>query len=156
MALKNGRLKYPTLDINRVRAAILPVRRSASFWVLGLCMACIAAIFSRFGYMPLWPIIYPRNFSEVAPKTHLSGFRRSLYLVKFSKFSRSYERGVLHVLLIHKYLVISPEGVQNVHQLVACTGVYQLVDFGKRITVHGISLIYAGKVRGHPPCSVWL
>ena len=62
------------LDMNRLRAAILPVRRCTSFIPDGDGMSSTAFILSGFASIPQWLTIKPRNFSADTPKAHLTGF----------------------------------------------------------------------------------
>ena len=62
------------LDTNRLKAAILHVRRCTSFIPDGDGMSSTAFILSGFASIPLWLTMKPRNFPADTPKAHLAGF----------------------------------------------------------------------------------
>ena len=63
-----------SLDTNRLKATILPIRRWTSFIPDGGGMSSIAFILFGFASIPRWLTMKPRNFSADTPKAHLAGF----------------------------------------------------------------------------------
>ena len=73
--LRNRRKKSlhlsANLDINRFKAAIIPVSFCTSFGFRGGYKLLIALIWYGFASIPLWVTMYRRNFPDLTPKEHL-------------------------------------------------------------------------------------
>ena len=68
------------LDINRFKAAIIPVSFCTSLGFRGGCKLLMALIWSGFTLIPLWLTMYPKKFPEPTPKEHLDAFKTQLVL----------------------------------------------------------------------------
>ena len=87
---KKGLHLSADLDMNRFKAAIIPISLCTSLGFQGGCKLLIALIWSGFTSIPLWVTMYPKNFPKPTPKEHLDAFRRSLCSLRISKmFVRS-------------------------------------------------------------------
>ena len=82
---KKGLHLFVDLDMNRFKAAIIPVSFYTSLRFRGGCKLLITLIWSGFTSIPLWVTMYPKNFPEPTPKEHLDAFRRSLCSLRNSK-----------------------------------------------------------------------
>ena len=82
---KKGLHLSADLDMNRFKAAIIPVSFCTSLGFRGGCKLLIALIWSGFISIPLWVTIYPKNFLEPTPKEHLDAFKRNLCSLRILK-----------------------------------------------------------------------
>ena len=82
---KKGLHLSADLDMNRFKAAIIPVSFCTSLGFRGGCRLLMALIWSRFTSIPLWVTMYSKNFPEPIPKEHLDTFRRNLCSLKTLK-----------------------------------------------------------------------
>jgi len=72
--LKKGKHLSFDQEMNRFKAAILPVNCCSCFVVRGACISSTAQIFSGFASIPLLETMNPRNFPDETPKAHFAGF----------------------------------------------------------------------------------
>ena len=98
-SLKKGSPCSPSLEINRLRAAMQPVSFCTSLMLAGACMFVMADIFSGLASMPRWLMMNPSSLPEGTPKTHLvwlSFHRKARKLEKVSSKSviRSWHNSV--------------------------------------------------------------
>ena len=56
----------------------------------------------------------------------------------------------------HPYLIVSKESIYEAKQLVARSGVYQLVIAWQRVTILRESLVYVSEIYAHSPLAVCL
>ena len=82
---KKGLHLSTDLDMNRFKAAIIPVSFCTSLGFRGDCKLLMALFWSGFTSIPLWVTIYPKNFLEPTPKEHLDAFKRSLCSLRIRK-----------------------------------------------------------------------
>ena len=82
---KKGLHLFADLDMNRFKAAIIPVSFCTSLGFRGGYKLLITLIWSGFTSILLWVTMYPKNFPEPTPKEHLDVFRRSLCSLRISK-----------------------------------------------------------------------
>ena len=73
------------LDINRFRAAIIPVNFCTSLGFRGGYQLLMALIWSGFTSISLLVTISPRNFPKPTQKEHLDAFKCSLCFLRISK-----------------------------------------------------------------------
>ena len=72
--LKKGRHLSIALEMNLLRALILPVSIYTSFTIFGEVISNMARIFFGLAFIPYWDTINPMNFPNDTLKVHLLGF----------------------------------------------------------------------------------
>src|SRR6266702_4539631 len=82
---KKGRHLLADLEMNRFKAAVIPVSFCTSFGFRGACKSLMALIWSGFTSIPLWVTMYPKNFLEPTPKEHFEAFKRTLCFLSILK-----------------------------------------------------------------------
>ena len=100
---KKGLHLSADLDINRFKAAIIPVSFCTSFGFRGGCKLLIALIWSRFTSIPLWVTMYPRNFPDPTLKEHLDATCASSGFQKCSKDLLSARTPICSLRPYHQY-----------------------------------------------------
>ena len=62
------------LGTNLFKATIHPINLSTTFTLLREAMSNMALTFSKLASMPCYETMNPRNFPDVTPNTHFTGF----------------------------------------------------------------------------------